>query len=229
MNIFEEIKKRLTMQEVAEHYGHTPDRKGFIRCPFHDEKTPSCKLDDEKGMFYCFGCGTYGDAVRFVLLLKGYSKPLEAAKELAAWAGIPVAANGWKPPVRPPATPATVSLHQMRQHLQQWQATTFRELLAAKSEMDEVFRSYSQGHEDAPFHAALAIRTEIETVLDELAAPDEYTLIELFERKGRDIDEFIRKRRNSVRTSREPQKSDGCGAERENGEEAPDRLGRGHA
>ena len=208
MNLFEEVKDRLTMREVAERYGHTPNRKGYICCPFHDEKTPSCKLDDEKGTFYCFGCGAHGDAITFVQLLKGYS-PLEAAKDLAAMTGIPVTENDWKPVVKPLATPETVTANQMRRHLQQWQQQTFRELLEARNELDEVLKSYSQGHEDARFHAALAIRTEIETVLDELAAPDEPALLTYFETKGRELNEFIRKRRNSVRTSREPQKGNG--------------------
>ena len=36
-------------------------------CPFHDEKTPSFKVNPKKGMFHCFGCGTSGDAVAFVM------------------------------------------------------------------------------------------------------------------------------------------------------------------
>ena len=30
-------------------------------CPFHNEKTPSCKINDEQGSYYCFGCGAKGD------------------------------------------------------------------------------------------------------------------------------------------------------------------------
>ena len=30
-------------------------------CPFHEEKTPSCKINNELGSFYCFGCGAKGD------------------------------------------------------------------------------------------------------------------------------------------------------------------------
>jgi hypothetical protein len=143
-----------------------------------------------------------------VQLLKGYS-PLEAAKELAALTGIPVTENDWKPAVKPLATAETVTANQMRRHLQQWQQQTFRELLEARNELDEVLKSYSQGHEDARFHAALATRAELDNVLDELTAPDEPALLTYFETKGRELNEFIRKRRNSVRTSREPQKGNG--------------------
>lgn len=35
-------------------------------CPFHNEKTPSFTVNDEKGFYHCFGCGAHGDVIRFV-------------------------------------------------------------------------------------------------------------------------------------------------------------------
>ena len=58
------IKDRLTMREVLERYGYTADRKGFICCPFHNEKTPSMRIYDKD--YHCFGCGEHGDVITFV-------------------------------------------------------------------------------------------------------------------------------------------------------------------
>ena len=58
-------------------------------CPFHAEKTPSFYLDDEKGLFYCFGCQTGGDVFKFVMLRENVEF-LEAARLLARRAGVPI-------------------------------------------------------------------------------------------------------------------------------------------
>jgi DNA primase len=58
-------------------------------CPFHNEKTPSFTINDEKGFYHCFGCGAHGDAIRFLTDHRGMQF-IDAVKELAAKAGIEV-------------------------------------------------------------------------------------------------------------------------------------------
>ena len=58
-------------------------------CPFHNEKTPSCKINDELGSFYCFGCGAKGDIFTVYQDLFNYTF-LDAVKELAERSGIKI-------------------------------------------------------------------------------------------------------------------------------------------
>ena len=60
-------------------------------CPFHNEKTPSFTINDEKGFYHCFGCGAHGDAIRWMTDHQGLPF-LDAVKELAASAGMEVPA-----------------------------------------------------------------------------------------------------------------------------------------
>ena len=60
-------------------------------CPFHNEKTPSFTINDEKGFYHCFGCGAHGDAIRWMTEQRGLSF-MDAIKELAAGAGMDVPA-----------------------------------------------------------------------------------------------------------------------------------------
>lgn len=60
-------------------------------CPFHNEKTPSFTVSDEKGFYHCFGCGAHGDAIRWMTDQRGLEF-MDAVKELAAEAGMEVPA-----------------------------------------------------------------------------------------------------------------------------------------
>jgi DNA primase len=60
-------------------------------CPFHNEKTPSFTVNDDKGFYHCFGCGAHGDAIRF-LTDHGGMPFMDAVKELAGKAGLEVPA-----------------------------------------------------------------------------------------------------------------------------------------
>ena len=55
-------------------------------CPFHNEKTPSFYVNDEKGFYHCFGCGAHGDVIRWMTDQRGLAF-MDAVKELAAEAG----------------------------------------------------------------------------------------------------------------------------------------------
>jgi DNA primase len=58
-------------------------------CPFHNEKTPSFYVVEDKGFFHCFGCGAHGDAIGFAMRAHNLDF-IEAVERLASEAGIAV-------------------------------------------------------------------------------------------------------------------------------------------
>ena len=58
-------------------------------CPFHNEKSPSFTVNDEKGFYHCFGCGAHGDAIEFIRKFERLSY-VETMETLAREAGIPI-------------------------------------------------------------------------------------------------------------------------------------------
>ena len=59
-----EVKLRYSMKDILERLGIEINQRGFICCPFHNEKTPSLKIYEHS--YFCFGCGTGGDVIDFV-------------------------------------------------------------------------------------------------------------------------------------------------------------------
>ena len=79
-NLFETVKQSVTVREAAQMYGVEVNRNDMACCPFHDDKHPSMKLNEE--YFYCFGCGATGDVIDFTARLYNLA-PREAAEKLA--------------------------------------------------------------------------------------------------------------------------------------------------
>ena len=93
MSIFEAVKQSVTTRQAAERYGIRVERNGMCRCPFHDDSTPSMKLDRR---YYCFGCGATGDVIDLVSWLRGIGSK-EAAILLAQDFAIPYEGSTDKP------------------------------------------------------------------------------------------------------------------------------------
>ena len=85
MTMYETIKAAVPVKQAVEHYGLKVNRNGMACCPFHHDRHPSLKLNED--YFFCFGCGAKGDVIDLVARmfeLSGY----EAAQRLAADFGI---------------------------------------------------------------------------------------------------------------------------------------------
>ena len=85
MTIFEAVKSTVTPKMAAEHFGLSVSRNGMVCCPFHDDRHPSMKLNED--YFYCFGCGAKGDVIEFTSKLFGITA-MEAAQKLRADFGV---------------------------------------------------------------------------------------------------------------------------------------------
>ena len=66
-------------------------------CPFHNEKTPSFTVNENKGFYHCFGCGAHGDIIKFEMEANNLSF-MEAIEKLAAKAGLQVPRDSYVKP-----------------------------------------------------------------------------------------------------------------------------------
>ncbi len=85
MTIYETIKAAISVKQAAEHYGLKVNRNGMACCPFHNDRHPSMKLNED--YFFCFGCGAQGDVIDLVARLFNLSS-YEAAQKLALTLGL---------------------------------------------------------------------------------------------------------------------------------------------
>ena len=85
------VRDAIDPVDLVSQYTELTERGGrFVGlCPFHQEKTPSFSIDPEQGLYYCFGCGAGGDAIKFHMELTGddFAAAMEA---LAQRFGVPL-------------------------------------------------------------------------------------------------------------------------------------------
>ena len=75
-------------QLISKYVTLTPRGNSFVgKCPFHDEKTPSFNVNDDKGLYHCFGCKEGGNVITFIQKFKNFSFP-ETIKYLSNYLGI---------------------------------------------------------------------------------------------------------------------------------------------
>ncbi len=88
-NFTDELRARLSIVDVVGRKVAL-NKKGqnyWGCCPFHNEKTPSFSVNEEKGFYHCFGCGEHGDIISFVMKSENIDF-VSAIKELANQAGL---------------------------------------------------------------------------------------------------------------------------------------------
>jgi len=96
----QEIKQRLSILAVLGRYNLKPDKNSFIKCPFHEDKSPSLKVYDKTNTFNCFGCGANGDSIQFIELYEKVNKH-EAILKAQSFIGVPTVVNPQPKPEKP--------------------------------------------------------------------------------------------------------------------------------
>lgn len=88
-DILDEIRNRIDIVAlISEYVPLKKSGKGYKGlCPFHQEKTPSFMVDEQKQIFHCFGCGEGGNIYTFIMKIEKLNFP-EAVKLLANKAGV---------------------------------------------------------------------------------------------------------------------------------------------
>lgn len=89
--IFKAVNESLSMADVARHFGYAPNRAGFIKSPFKEERTASCKLYPRS--FYDFSSNTGGDIIRFASAVLGVNN-WEACRYLIETFSLPFSLSG---------------------------------------------------------------------------------------------------------------------------------------
>ena len=94
----EELKAAVDPVEIIDGYVRLRKAKKewFGCCPFHEDRTPSFRVNPDSGLWFCHGCGLGGDVLSFVEKAEGLDFRGAFAK-LAAIAGIPVESQPYEP------------------------------------------------------------------------------------------------------------------------------------
>ena len=118
-------------------------------CPFHNEKTPSFYVNDDKGFYHCFGCSAHGDAIRW-MTDQGGLPFMDAVKELAQAAGMELPAMD---PRAAEKAEAAKGLHEASADAAQWftdqlnglSGATARDVLTKRGIKPETARAFGLG------------------------------------------------------------------------------------
>ena len=196
MNVFEAVKDGVSTRQVAEYYGLKVNGNGMACCPFHNDKTPSMKVDHR---YHCFGCQADGDVIDYVSNLYGMGKR-DAAVKIAEDFGITY--DKWKPQDRTgrAARPAKViPIHKQYQvaKMHFWRVITdYYHMLC---DWRERYAPANLEQEwDDRFVEALQNITQLEYVMDTFLEGDLEAQVDIIIDYGRKIKDYERRLKESA-------------------------------
>lgn len=142
--MYKKIKAAVSLKDAAESYGLTVGRNGMARCPFHDDHSPSLKLNED--YYYCFGCGAQGDVIDFTAKLFGKNR-FWATKKLEMDFGLLENSTGKKPLSRKKvSSPTYPNLAVFRNN----EILCFRALAGYEEVLEDWTEQYEPTSPDAP-------------------------------------------------------------------------------
>ena len=166
MDLFDAVKSSVTTRYAAESYGVSVNRAGMACCVFHDDRTPSMKVDER---YHCFGCGADGDVIDFTARLFDLSLK-EAAEKLAADFNISYERHTLKGAHQ--AVSPVKARRSLLLRLKNYQNENYRVLCSYRHLLEDWKRQYKPKPEDEKWHPlfleALHNQERIDYLLDEL-------------------------------------------------------------
>jgi DNA primase len=138
----DELRARVTLSSVISRTTRLTKagREFKACCPFHNEKSPSFTVNDEKGFYHCFGCGAHGDVIRWMTDQRGLGF-MDAVKDLAVEAGMEVPAPD---PRAARVAEQKNSLHDVMVAAQQWFVANLASPEGAKARAYLATRGFDQ-------------------------------------------------------------------------------------
>lgn len=90
-DVIEEIRSQVNIVDVVSQFVQLKQsgKNLFGLCPFHEERTPSFSVAEDKQIFHCFSCGRGGNVFKFLMELQNISFP-EAVKKSLKWNTFPL-------------------------------------------------------------------------------------------------------------------------------------------
>ena len=141
---YQKLKEKVSVRDYAESIGYEISGNGMIRCPFHNDRTPSMKIDESH--YHCFGCGAHGDVIGFVAELYGISNSA-AAKRIMYEFGLD--SDDYSRSDNPP--PA-----KKKESLRDWLNNTAAYYIALEKEMKECIDKLRPKESDDSLHPLYA-------------------------------------------------------------------------
>ena len=169
-----EIRSKASILEVISDYVTLKKSgKNYLGlCPFHSERTPSFTVNEEKGIFHCFGCGTGGNLFNFLMRMNQWTFP-EAVREVARRYGIALPEG---------------ELSAQERHQRTLRAQLYEVNEMACDFFQDTLQSLRQGEEGRKYLAMRGLSAETIQVYRLGFAPDSWNSLGLYlQKKGVDL------------------------------------------